>query len=324
MKIGIAGTGRMGTAIVQRLLDVGHEVHVWNRTVDNAHEAREAGARWTPTLGELVNESEVVISFLLDNAAVERVYLGTNGLLTGRVEGRLFIDMSTVSPGTHGPIAAAMASRNAGFIECPVSGSIPAARSGTLVGFAGGEASEFARAQPLLEQLCRRVEHVGPLGAGARMKLAANLLLAVFWQALGESLLLVDPSPTDAALVVDLLADSNIGAAVLRTRAPQVVAAMNGNVSGAAAFDVDTMRKDLRYMADEATAHGSSLPLANRTLECFDRASREGSGGVDSVAYPAYWIAQQKAAANGGLRLLTANAGQATSTGRIQADRFVR
>ena len=98
MKIGIVGTGRMGTAIAQRLLDLGHEVRVWNRTVDNAGETCDAGATWTPTLGELVNQSEVVISFLLDNAAVERVYLGTEGLLTGRVEGRLFIDMSTVSP----------------------------------------------------------------------------------------------------------------------------------------------------------------------------------------------------------------------------------
>jgi len=302
MKIGIVGTGRMGTAIAQRLLDVGHEVNVWNRTVDNAHEAREAGARWTPSLGELVNDSEVVISFLLDNAAVERVYLGANGLLTGRVERRLFIEMSTVSPGTHARIAAAMASRNAGFIECPVSGSIPTARSGTLVGFAGGEAPAFARAQSLLAQLCRRVEHVGPLGAGARMKLAANLLLAVFWQALAESLLLVDSLAMDTARVIDLLADSNIGAAVLRARAPQIVAAMNGDTSGAAAFDVDTMRKDLSYMAQEAIAHGSSLPLASRTLECFDRASREGSGRVDSVAYPAYWIAHQKAVATGSLR----------------------
>ena len=89
MKIGIAGTGRMGTAIVRRLLELGHEVQVWNRTAGNAHEARAAGARWTPTLGELVNNSEVVISFLLDNAAVERVYLGSAGLLTGRVEGRV-------------------------------------------------------------------------------------------------------------------------------------------------------------------------------------------------------------------------------------------
>jgi 3-hydroxyisobutyrate dehydrogenase len=305
MKIGIAGTGRMGTAIGRRLLEVGHEVQVWNRTVDNAHDAREAGARWAPTLGELVNDSEVVISFLFDNAAVERVYLGTDGLLTGRVEGRLFIDMSTVSPGTHERIASAMASRNAGFIECPVSGSIPTARSGALVGFAAGEARDFARAEPLLGQLCRRVEHVGPLGAGARMKLAANLLLAVFWQALGESLLMVDASGSDAARALDLLADSNIGAAILRTRASEIVAAMNGDASGPAAFDVDTMRKDLRYMGQEAAAHGRSLPLANRTLECFDRASREGGGDVDGVAYPAYWIARQKAAANSGLQPAT-------------------
>lgn len=301
MKIGIAGTGRMGTAIAQRLLDVGHEVNVWNRTVGKAQEARDAGARWTPTLGDLVNDSEVVISFLFDDAAVERVYLGPDGLLTARVEGRLFVDMGTVSPRTHAGITPAMAARNANFIECPVSGSIPAARSGALVGFVGGEVSGFARARPLLEQLCRRVEHVGPIGAGARMKFAANLLLAVFWQALGESLLLVDRSATDTALAIDLLADSNIGAAVLRTRAPQILAAMTGDTSGPAAFDVDTMRKDLRYMAEEATAHGESLPLAKRTLECFDRASREGSGGVDSVAYPAYWIAQQNSAANGGL-----------------------
>src|ERR1700674_693032 len=140
MKIGIAGTGRMGTAIARRLLELGHQVQVWNRTADNAHEACEAGAKWTPTLGELVNDSEVVISFLFDNAAVERVYLGNNGLLSGRVEGRLFIDMSTVSPDTHRRVASAMASRKASFIECPVSGSIPAARSGALVGFAGGDA----------------------------------------------------------------------------------------------------------------------------------------------------------------------------------------
>src|SRR3981081_2491543 len=122
MKIGIAGTGRMGTAIARRLLDVGHKVRVWNRTADNTHEAREAGANWAPTLRELANDSHVVISFLLDNAAVEGVYLGADGLLAGSVEGRLFIDMSTVSPGTHARIAAAMGSRNAGFLEGPVSG----------------------------------------------------------------------------------------------------------------------------------------------------------------------------------------------------------
>jgi 3-hydroxyisobutyrate dehydrogenase len=288
IRIGVAGTGRMGSAIVRRLIESGHDVAVWNRTIENARAAREAGARWIPTLDGLASDSEVVISFLLDNAAVERVYHGTSGLLAGRVEGRLFIDMSTVSPGVHARIEPMLAVRNAAFIECPVSGSIAAAQSGALVGFAGGGVIAFARAQVVLTQLCRRVEHVGPLGAGARMKLAANLLLAVFWQALGESLLVADPA--DAARAIDLLADSNIGAAILRARGAQIVDALNGGAPAAAAFDVDTMRKDLRYMALEAGAQGASLPLAGRTLECFDRASSEGSGGVDSVAYPAYWI----------------------------------
>jgi len=303
MKIGIAGTGRMGTAIAARLLERGHEVGVWNRTYENTREAREAGATAAPTPDELVAGSEVVISFLLDNAAVERVYLGTHGLLGGPVEGRLFIDMSTVSPRVHTRIAPVLALRNAGFIECPVSGSTAAARSGTLVGFAGGKAPDFVRAQPLLEELCRRVEHVGPYGAGARMKLAANLLLAVFWQALGEAMFLAYPSSLDPARLLDLLADSNIGAGILRARAPQIVSALRGNPPPAAAFDVDTMRKDLRYMAEEASARASPLPLAKRTLECFDLASREGMGGVDAVGYPAYWIARQGTAAHDGERV---------------------
>jgi 3-hydroxyisobutyrate dehydrogenase len=297
MRIGIVGTGRMGTAIARRLLEKGHDVGVWNRTAENASEAREAGARWNARLADLVNEHDVVISFLLDNAALERVYLGLEGILGGDVEGRLFIDMSTVSPGTHERIAAALAERNAGFIECPVSGSVPLARAGTLVGFAGGEAADFEPARPLLADLCRRVERVGPLGAGARMKLAANLLLVVFWQALGESLSLAGPPGVDAARAIDLLADSNIGAGILRARGSQIVAAMNGDSGDApAAFDVDTMLKDLRYMAEEAAVHGRSLPLASRTLECFDRASRDGGGGVDGAAYPAYWIAHQGSA----------------------------
>lgn len=296
MKIGVAGTGRMGTAIVRRLLERGHELHVWNRTAANAHDACDAGARWSPTLADLVNDVEVVISFLIDNAAVEHVYLDADGVLTGRVEGRLFIDMSTVSPEVHPRIGPALASRDAVFIECPVSGSIAAATSGALVGFAGGEASAFARAKPLLEQLCRRVEHVGPLGAGARLKLAANLLLVVFWQSLGESLSLVDVTPADVERTIDLLADSNIGASILRTRGPEIVAAVKRGPSGNPAFDVDTMRKDLRYMAQEAKERGGSVPLVDRTLECFDRAAGDGNGRLDGVNYPAYWIERQRAA----------------------------
>jgi 3-hydroxyisobutyrate dehydrogenase len=283
----------MGTAIVRRLLGCGHEVHVWNRTRDNARAALEAGAAWAPSLATLVRESGTVITFLLDNAAVEDVYLRDGGLLSAGAPGRTFIDMSTVTPRTHLHIAREAASHGAAFVECPVSGSIATAQSGALVGFAAGDGSSFARVRGLLAQLCRRVEHVGPLGTGTRMKLAANLLLIVFWEALGEALAVADFPGTRAALAIDLLADSNIGATLLRARGPQVAAAFEGPASGPPAFDVDTMRKDLGYMFQEATARGISLPLVLRTLECFDRTSREGMGALDSVAYPAYVVNQQ-------------------------------
>jgi 3-hydroxyisobutyrate dehydrogenase len=126
------------------------------------------------------------------------------------------------------------------------------------------------------------------------MKLAANLLLGVFWQALGEALTLAGSSSLGPERIVDLLADSNIGATILRARQPQIVAALQGHVPATAAFDVDTLRKDMQYMLLEAGIAGHTLPLTRRTLECFDRVSSDGNGSVDSVAYPALWLAQQE------------------------------
>ena len=296
MKIGVVGTGRMGTAIARRLVTLGHEVRVWNRTAGHAGEALSAGAQWSPTPADLVSRSETVIAFLYDDEAVERVYFGAGGLLEGGLQGRLVIDMGTVSPTIHERIARALAASPASFVECPVSGSTPAALSGALVGFAGGDAPAYALALPLLGQLCRRVDLVGPVGAGARMKLASNLLLAVFWQALGEALLLADPPPSGRERTLAMLADSNIGAGVLRTRAAEIVAALDGKAPARATFDVDALRKDLNAMIDEAASHRATLPLASRTLECLELAAREGLGGLDAVAYPAYWVAQREAA----------------------------
>jgi 3-hydroxyisobutyrate dehydrogenase len=296
MKVGIVGTGRMGSAIARRLMAVGHDVRVWNRTPAKAAEILATGAAWSPSPADLAARSEVVVAFLFDDDAVDQVYFGADGLLAAEIEDRLFIDMGTVSPAARERIAATMASRHASFVECPVSGSTPAARSGALVGFAGGSPAGFARAQPLLSQLCRRVELVGPVGAGSRMKLAANLLLAVFWQALGEALLLADPPAEQRARVLGLLADSNIGASLLRVRSAEIASTLEGNAPAVATFDVDALRKDLRYMTAEAASRDRSLPLASRTLECLDEAANEGKGRLDAVAYPAYWMRRKEAA----------------------------
>ena len=177
-----------------------------------------------------------MITILTNAAAMEAVYVGPDGLLLGSAAGKLFIDMSTVRGDSHRVGAPKVAAQGAVFLECPVSGTVGPARRGTLVGFAGGTPEVFARAKPLLEQVCRRVELIGPMGSGANMKLAANLLLAVFWQALAEAVSLVRSVDIDPVRLVDLLADSNLSAGILRARGAQVAAALAGQDTGAQTF----------------------------------------------------------------------------------------
>jgi 3-hydroxyisobutyrate dehydrogenase len=142
----------------------------------------------------------------------------------------------------------------------------------------------------VLEQLCRRVEHVGPAGAGASMKLAINLPLLVYWQALGEALAIIRPLGLDPARVMDILADTSGGPNVLKVRGATIAKVMGGGDAGPVTFDVDLIRKDLRTMIEEAAALGASLPVTQRALEVFDEASREGMGGEDAVRLPVRWM----------------------------------
>ena len=290
MNIGIAGTGRMGTALAVRLLALGNTVRVWNRTPEKTEAAARAGASVSRTAGELASQCDAVITILTNAAAMEAVYVEPRGLLSGSAAGKLFIDMSTVRGDSHRALAPKVAAQGALFLECPVSGTVGPAQEGKLVGFAGGTPETFARAKPLLEQVCRRVELIGPVGSGANMKLAVNLLLTVFWQALGEAFSLVQSTHIDPARLVDLFADSNISAGILRARGPQVAAALAGKDTGTATFDIDFMRKDMRDMVCEAQTLGISLPALARTLQAFDQASEAGYGGIDGTRYPAYWV----------------------------------
>ena len=177
MKLGVAGIGKMGAAIAARLIEVGHDVTVWNRTPEKARAV--AGAKTAAHPAELAENSEVVITILTDAAALDAVYNGPSGLLHGKVAGKLFIDMSTVLPATEIALARAVRAKGAAFVECPVGGSTGPARQGKLIGLMGAEQADAARARPILEQLCRKVEHCGPVGAGASMKFAINLPLMI-------------------------------------------------------------------------------------------------------------------------------------------------
>ena len=290
MKIGIAGTGRMGAAIAQRLLGLGHEVTVWNRTAEKTGPLAAAGAKVAATPSQLASASETVITILTDAAAIAAAYYSKDGLLSGDVSGRLFVEMSTVRPETERALAGRIRAKGAAMIECPVGGTIGPAKDGKLFGFIGGETADVARAKPLLEQMCRRIEHVGPVGAGASMKLAINLPLLVFWQAFGEALALVRPLGLDAARLVDIFGDTSGGPNVLKNRGPALAAAIQGKAPAPITVDIDAMRKDLCTMVEEAEALGIDLPITSRALECYDEASRAGLGKGDITAIPVRWM----------------------------------
>jgi len=280
----------MGAAIAEHLMDLGHELSVWNRTADKTRPLAAAGAKIAATPFQLASFSETVITILTDAAAIDAAYHARDGLLSGSVAGKLFIEMSTVRPETEQKLAAKIREKGATPIECPVGGTVGPAKDGKLFGFVGGEAADVARARPLLGQLCRRVEHVGPIGAGASMKLAINLPLLVFWQAFGEALALCRPLGLDAARVVDIFADTSGGPNVLKGRAAALAAAPGGREAGPITVDVDAMRKDLRTMVEEARSLGTTLPVTSSALQCYDEASRSGLGKSDITTIPVRWM----------------------------------
>jgi 3-hydroxyisobutyrate dehydrogenase len=294
LKIGVVGIGRMGAAIAGRLAGLGHEVTVWNRCADKARALASVGAKVAATPAELAAQAEIIVSILSNAEAIEQTYNGASGLLSGKVQGKLFIEMSTVRPEVERALAEKVRSQGAALIECPVGGTIGPAKDGKLFGFVGGEAVDVARAKPVLDQMCRRVEHVGPVGAGASMKLAINLPLLVFWQSFGEALALCAPLGLDPARLIDIFADTSGGPNVLKGRGPMLVAALQGKDTGPITFDVDLIRKDLRTMIAEAASLGTSLPVASRALECFDEAAREGMNDADAVNLPVRWAKRAK------------------------------
>jgi 3-hydroxyisobutyrate dehydrogenase len=289
MKIGVAGLGKMGSAIAERLIECGHELVVWNRSPEKTGPLVVKGATAPQSAADLARAVEAIVTILFDAEAIDGVYRIADGILAADLSGKLVIDMSTVRPETSTALAGDVRARGGAFVECPVGGSTGPARQGKLLGMAGGEADDVARAKPILDQLCRRFEHFGPVGAGARTKLAINLPLIVSYQALAEAFILCRPNGMEPVQLMEFFADTAGAPNVLKTRGPLIGKALAGEEVKPPAFDVDSICKDLRTMIAEAASLGAQLPLAEDTLKIFDEAAKEGCGGKDGANLPAYW-----------------------------------
>lgn len=293
-RVGIAGLGRMGHAMAERLLDQGHELAVWNRSPGKAEALAARGAKALASPREVAEASEFFLTILTDAAAMDEVY---GAILALDLSGKTILEMSTVRPEVQVAMAGRVRARGGAYVECPVGGTTGPARAGKLLGIAAGAEAEVERARPVLDDLCRRVERVGEVGAGASMKLAINLPLMVFYQALGESLTLCRHLGHDPEWLMELFADTSGGPNVLKVRGPAIAKALAGGEPGPVTFDVDLIRKDLRTMLEEARARGAELPVVSKVLEVYDAAAREGWGARDGAALPAYWPGRSGAGA---------------------------
>ena len=203
--LGFVGLGYMGSRIASRLMDAGYPLGIYNRTRDKTRALAERGARVYDSPREMAADADTVFSMLADDAAVEQVMLGPDGIVAAARSGSTIIDLSSVHPDTSRRLASAARLRNVVVLDASVSGSTPQAADGSLVVFVGGERAAYEQVRPLLDIIGNHIFYLGPSGAGATMKLVANSLLGAGMQALAEALVLGQRAGLDRTTLLDVL-----------------------------------------------------------------------------------------------------------------------
>lgn len=275
-KIAFMGLGEMGTPMASRLLRAGHEVVVWNRSVERTAPLAQQGAAVASSPARAVAGADFIITMLATPDALEEVLFGTAGLAAALSPGQLLIDMSTVGP-DEVRSAAARLPKGASLVDAPVRGSVPLATSGRLDIFVGATDENYERVRPILEAL-GSVRHVGGPGSGAAMKLVANLVLGAAIVTLGEALSLGESLELKRNILLDVLAGSPIG---------PIVGAKRANIESgdfAPSFKLRHAEKDLRLVTEAAAARGRELKQAHANRAWFDEAAERGAADLDFSA----------------------------------------
>jgi 3-hydroxyisobutyrate dehydrogenase-like beta-hydroxyacid dehydrogenase len=283
MKVGLVGLGRMGSAIAQRLGERGCEVIAWDKNA-KALAAQGNRVRAAENPRAVASAADVVLSIITEDKGVRRIFTGADGFLAADVTGKLFIEMSTLQPATHRELAPQVAARGARLVDSPVLGSIPTVREGKLFALVGGEAADVARARGVLEHLTRAINHVGPNGAGCAMKLAVNLGMAVYVQALAESLSLGASEGLTIDQMLTVLSDAMTTTPWLKGKLP----VLKGEPSDIT-LDIRTLRKDVMSAIATGARNGVAMPATSGALASLAAAVAGGFGEKDLAEVPRFF-----------------------------------
>lgn len=278
-RIGFIGTGLIGTPMVERLLEQQLAVTVWNRTPEKAATLVSAGATLAASPQELVAHVDIVCLCLTNTQAVEDVVFGANGIATAMRTTQLLVDFSSIAPDATARMAARLDDvANANWIDAPVSGGLPAARAGTLIIFAGGEANDIDRASPVFSALSQRVTHMGGHGAGQLAKSCNQMIVGCNLMVIAEMLAFARASGIDASRMPGALAGGFADSLPLKIFGPRMANGIDTPRVGALA----TFKKDIDQVTRLAAAVGAHVPLTTRAAELYHEASVSERVGADA------------------------------------------
>jgi len=260
--LGFVGVGVMGGQMVSRLLSKGHSVTGYNRTAAKAEWLVKQGMKLAKSPREVAESVDIVFAMVTNGAALKEIAEGPSGLLAGLSAGKVFVDISTISPDLSREMAEKVRAAGADMVDAPVSGSVITLQQGQLSVMVGGRKETFARVLPVLEDIGPKVTHVGDNGLALSMKIAINLSLAVQMLAFSEGVLLAEKSGIRREVAVDVLVNSAIASPVLKYRGPFVL-----RQPEEAWFNVNMMQKDMLLAMEMGRKLDVPLPTTAVTNE---------------------------------------------------------
>ncbi len=274
--LAFVGLGVMGSQMVNRLLDKGHTVNGYNRTRSKAQWLIDQGMKWADSPRAAAATADVVFAMVTNSAALTAVTDGPDGILAGLRSGKVFVDMSTVSPEVSRALAERVRQQGADMVDSPVSGSVITLQQGRLSIMVGGRRETFERVRPILEDIGPKVTHVGDNGLALAMKIAINLSLAVQMLAFSEGVLLAEKSGIARATAVDVLVHSAIASPMVQYRGPFVL-----KQPEEAWFDVNMMQKDMLLALEMGRRLDVPLPTTAVSNEFLTAARGMGMAKQD-------------------------------------------
>jgi 3-hydroxyisobutyrate dehydrogenase len=274
--IGFIGMGHMGSHMAPRLISAGYHLTVYDRTREKAQAI--AGVTVAETPEEAAANSDVVISIVSNDAALEEVMLGPNGVLAGTHAGSVIIDMSTVSPHTSRHLFQAAIAKGVAMLDAAVSGSIPQVEQGSLVIFVGGEQETYQQCQPILDTLGQSSFYMGPSGMGTTMKLVVNTLLGLGMQALAEAIALGEKAGLEQGLLLDVLGQTAVLTAGQKSKLANVKRGQYPTQ-----FALSLQHKDLHLILSEADEVSVPMPATAAAQQMYTAALAKGMDADFSI-----------------------------------------